>query len=96
MRLIDADALIKKAYSEIEGMDKPYKDFGTILEWLVDKMPTIEPKRKKGRWIDIDAETYTWMIKCDKCGHLRSMMSTNGIYPKFCENCGAKMEVAEE
>ena len=50
-----------------------------------------QPKQKKGKWIDIDTETYTWMIKCDKCGHLRSMMSTNGIYPKFCENCGAKM-----
>lgn len=55
-------------------------------------LPPAQLEQKKGKWIDIDAETYTWMIKCDKCGHLRSMMSTNKIYPKFCESCGAKME----
>lgn len=44
--------------------------------------------RKRGKWINIDSE----MIKCDQCGHLRSMASTHTIYPNFCENCGADME----
>lgn len=63
------------------------------LEFCINHLSTMSSAQpaQKGKWIDIDSETYMWMIKCDKCGHLRSMMSTNGIYPKFCENCGADM-----
>lgn len=50
-----------------------------------------QPEQKKGQWIDIVVANYKWMIRCNKCGHLRNMISTNGIYPKFCENCGADM-----
>lgn len=42
MRLIDGDALIKKAYDEAKGMAEPYDNFGVLVEWLVDKSPTIE------------------------------------------------------
>lgn len=45
-----------------------------------------------GQWIDIDSETYTWKIRCNKCGHERSMMSTGQTYPMYCENCGARMD----
>lgn len=92
MRLIDADALIKKAYSEIEGMDKLYKDFGTILEWLVDKMPIIEPKRKKAKWIKCENPMYSpfdgsdeYTYQCSIC-HMKNDKST-----KYCPNCGAHM-----
>ena len=47
--------------------------------------------QKKGEWIDVDDQTYTWKIVCSQCGHERSMMSTQGNYPNFCENCGAYM-----
>ena len=60
-----------------------------IADAVVKKMQ--EPKT--GRWIDIDCQSYTWQIKCPFCNHIRSMMSTQGIYPNYCENCGAKMEV---
>ena len=53
----------------------------------VDAVPVVH-----GRWIDIDSETYTWKIRCSKCGHERSMMSTGQIYPMYCENCGARMD----
>lgn len=49
--------------------------------------------RPAGRWIDIDCQSYTWQIECPFCNHRRSMMSTQGIYPNYCENCGEKMEV---
>jgi hypothetical protein len=52
-----------------------------------------QPTRPTGRWIDIDCQSYTWQIKCPFCNHIRSMMSTQGIYPNYCENCGRKMEV---
>lgn len=71
-----------------------YNAFAALTEAIeiLTQKPKSEPEQRKGKWIDIDAETYTWMIKCDKCGHLRSMMSMEGRYPRFCENCGAEME----
>jgi hypothetical protein len=47
---------------------------------------------KHGHWIDIDCQTYTWECECSECGNRRSMMSTQGKYPKFCEECGARMD----
>lgn len=50
MRQIDADALIDKYgdwYTE-EGTEEGY--IGTI-KGIVDSMPTIQPERKKGKWI---------------------------------------------
>lgn len=44
-RLIDADALIARAHHEAMGMAEPFKSlFGVLVEWLVDKAPTIEPE----------------------------------------------------
>lgn len=91
MRLIDADALLSQYTGDIFTAQIDYAQGMRDVIEDIKNAPTIEQERKKGRWIDIDSETYMWMIKCDKCGHLRSMMSTNGIYPKFCENCGADM-----
>ena len=53
----------------------------------VDAVPVVH-----GRWIDIDSEMYTWKIRCSKCGHERSMMSTGQTYPMYCEDCGTRMD----
>lgn len=50
MRMIDADALIKKCgewYTE-EGTEEGF--IGTVKN-LIDAQPTIEPGRKTGQWI---------------------------------------------
>ena len=52
--------------------------------------------QRMGKWIDIDEQSYTWKVRCSVCGHERSMMSTQGIYPNYCENCGAKMDAKRE
>ena len=52
-----------------------------------------EQQPKHGHWIDIDSQLYTWKVRCDQCGHERSMMSTQGKYPRFCEGCGAEMMI---
>ena len=77
---------------------KQMRKDGDMVPWegkdvfaRIRKLPSVQPERKKGRWIDIDAETYTWKIRCDQCGHERSMLSTGQTYPRFCENCGAEM-----
>lgn len=68
---------------------------GMLAQWQYDKR-AIESlssvsEQKTGEWIDVDEQTYTWKIVCSQCGHERSMMSTQGNYPNFCENCGADM-----
>ena len=60
---------------------------------IIQGMPTVDAVPVvHGRWIDMDSETYTWKIRCSKCGHERSMMSTGQTYPMYCEDCGARMD----
>jgi hypothetical protein len=84
-RLIDADVLKKDLTRFYDGE--------VVARKLIDEQPTVDavPVRH-GRWIDIDSEMYTWKIRCSKCGHERSMMSTGQIYPMYCEDCGARMD----
>lgn len=95
MRLIDADALIDKYgewYTE-EGTEVGY--IGTI-KGIVDSMPTIEPERKRGRWI------YKNDLKqffCSECGFPSLTYDDTYIYgmdlPNYCEDCGADMRTRE-
>ena len=51
-RLIDAD-LLGLTDMEIIMCDGNYKEALKMLIDKIDNAPTIEPERKKGRWIDI-------------------------------------------
>ena len=88
MRLINADALIDKYgdwYTE-EGTEEGY--IGTI-KGIVDSMPTIEPERKKGKWIDNEtsyADGVRQTCTCSICGQ-RSVRPLG----RFCRWCGADM-----
>ena len=89
MRLIDADALIKKAYDEAKGMAEPYDDFGTLVEWLVDKAPTIEPEREKGKW-EFDAKSRRH--RCTECLSVASLDDDGKeVLSDYCGVCGADM-----
>lgn len=84
MRLINADELIKKAYSEAEGMSNSCKDFGVMVEWLVDKMPSIELEQKKGVWMTNNGIGTI----CSNCYY---KLETTGLPSKY-SHCGAIME----
>ena len=99
MRLIDADAL-KKAmdgyWGRCQRIRKPRNGETAVfldIKAIVEDCPTIDavPVRH-GKWIDMDEQSYTWKIRCSCCDHERSMMSTQGEYPNYCENCGARMD----
>ena len=84
MRLIDADTLIHELNnSHYPGA--PYVDAGiSIAIGKVCDAPTIEPERKKGKWID---------GKCDQCGCHAPYWSMSTTYYKsnYCPECGADM-----
>jgi hypothetical protein len=67
-------------------------DFGFCRVTACMKKNTKAEPVKHGKWIDIDEQTYTWNVRCSCCGHERSMMSTQGNYPNYCEACGARMD----
>lgn len=87
MRLIDADALKKKAV-----MCPTVGNAETLLLDIsdVENAPTIE--ERKGKWIFGETIGHSWM-KCSEC-----CVSQDGQTACFtyCPNCGARMEGAEE
>lgn len=85
MRAIDADSLID-LYKGSEGYSVPV---GVIIANIEDA-PTIDPKRKKGKWIlvtDNNGQHY----ECDKCGEWKYHQSQ-----KFCGECGTDMRGDQE
>lgn len=105
MRTIDADALIKRLgiaddCSECDKNKSPYctwkPDVVDVCEAICDA-PTIEPERKKGKWITQDFNKHYGMTttavyyypKCSICGE-----SAN--YTNFCPNCGSNMREGDQ
>lgn len=88
--LIYRYALLEQIEKDSEGTLGSYGDNWQFIN-TIRKMPTIE-RRPRGHWIDIDMQAYTWKVRCSNCGNERSMMSTQGVYPNFCEHCGADMK----
>lgn len=80
MRLINADAYMEKVRHEAKAMpQKQGKIFVTLSEWIMEKTPSIEPKR--GEWISNSPFTGT----CSECG------ADGNLKDNFCSNCGADM-----
>lgn len=94
MRAIDADALQKEYMHEHDGKRL----------MLIDVAPTIEPQRKKGKWIDTTQGDH---YKCSCCGTRAAFWfneENSSGWEKdmsewlsdFCPNCGADMTEGEE
>ena len=88
MRLIDGDALIDIGWSasealEANGQIDAYERGMDKVIRFVKSMPTIEPERKKGEWIEDGY--YDLPCVCSYCG-------TEGERKwNFCPNCGSDM-----
>lgn len=96
MRLIDADALSAKMYHDAFETDSDMQKWDSgcwirykMFENAMDSAPTIEPERKKGKWIKDGHH-----IGCNKCGTFLCNTDIEGdaIPMNFCPNCGARME----
>jgi hypothetical protein len=80
--LISRQAAIRWIKAECNPYGKPTLDYETscrIMEYL-DRMPSAQPERKKGRWLIKGRK-----ICCSECGRV------NFCKPNFCDECGADM-----
>ena len=92
MRLIDADALYKTLAWEFYQSSNAINDIGNsilgkVYKTIIDA-PTIEPERKKGKWLLIDG-----LEHCSVCGG--SPDKSVYVYVtgwKYCPLCGMEME----
>ena len=98
MRLIDADAL----KTELEKLRDGWNYYGGEYESAmyqaydisvdtVDEQPTVQPRRKKGKWIDDEGNTVTdkYCAICSACGEWSEYLTA------YCPNCGAEMTEGE-
>jgi len=84
--------------SEIKG----YNDGIDLAISVIAEFPSIEPERKKGKWIDEKINSYTSRTYCSECGSSAPFVYKSDDYygnhahgetvkTKFCPNCGAEM-----
>ena len=105
--MIDADALLADCQLAQKQADRHGREFANAFysgggsistEWwcvedMIENAPTIEPERKKGRWIECDHEKWsgdTFAYRCSECGgayHL-NIEQTIGVWD-FCPACGS-------
>ena len=89
MRVIDGDAFdAVLASAEVKARNqRKYVLQGAInmIRGNLKRMPTIEPERKIGKWMD--TENYYQRWKCSVCG-----CHTRDAKPPYCSHCGARME----
>ena len=99
MRAIDGDRLKRKAQKVATEAWK-MKTKATVevilnefIDWINDA-PTIEPERKKGKWVSCTDERF---VMCSVCSMETTRNELAGIAlfgenePNFCPNCGADM-----
>lgn len=68
--------------------DGPAHRYKRAAERIIAGVPAadVEPKRKTGRWIDLDDH-----LLCSSCGASHTAPDKN-----YCPNCGAKMDKEED
>ena len=102
MRLIDADELLTAF---------PVDDEPTLtkscVRMTIQHMPTIEPERIRGRWIERESGTedkengFETVIVCSHCDfpattfYSEDCESRTQIRTDFCPNCGADMRESQ-
>ena len=96
-RLIDADRINFYKATVARGMHS-FENVEIVEKFQIDRMPTIDPEslRPRGTWEGM-ADGYangelvydTWT--CSECGYTVDTDDPDDL-PKFCPNCGAKME----
>lgn len=96
MRLIDADVLKDRLqslahYDWNQGASTTWANAYSECGDMVEEMPTIEPERKKGKWVHdgYDFPHGNDWIHCSVCG--KRGINVPADLTNYCPNCGAEM-----
>lgn len=96
MRLINADALMETinrhcypVQHDMTSIEPGMTRIG-ILQ-AIQEQPTIEPERKKGKWIAVDDYFNRISGRCSACGWEAHMYEDDVVGMNYCPNCGADM-----
>lgn len=80
----------------LDALDLLDEDWRNIMAYKVEKIPSAEPERKKGKWIH-DGRDFPhgvdW-IHCSVCG--KKGINVPADLTSFCPNCGADMRGEED
>lgn len=87
----------EQALKELNWLDLESDYYGEKVEEMLNSLPSVTPKRKKGKWIFAELTFDGCVMECSCC-HKRwktydeiSWRKEN----KYCPSCGAEMEDAE-
>ena len=75
-----------KTYAEGRS-DQWFKDVATIAS-----LPSAQPERKRGKWIDEAYEPFIISGRCSVCGWEAHLYEDDIVGMNYCPNCGAKMK----
>ena len=67
------------------------KNVAKVWQQLKD-LPSAEPKRKRGRWIEGDDLDNRISGICSECGWESHMYEDDVVGMDYCPNCGARLE----
>ena len=84
-------------------VEKRCPDDGTLTCRLIEnevinKLPSVQPERKTGRWIPDNTDYYRTRFICSACGESEEVPTTGfgyGTIWDYCPMCGAKMKAGE-
>ena len=67
------------------------------MKLRIEKLPSAQPERKKGKWIEIENEWGGLEIICSECGvQVPRDVWGNAIQSDYCYRCGADMRGEED
>lgn len=99
MRLIDADALNAELESHVFSArtdGATVRNVRRIAEAIANA-PTVDPVTH-GKWVKYDPKKnqWEWLALCSECGNCVDEYDLiNNEFPKFCANCGCRMDEKE-
>lgn len=92
IRREDALDAIQKRADEVDSVYSAFWEGLKIAQDIVEKVPSAEPERKKGKWIH-DGSQWANRWICSECEY-KWFHSKEEAH--FCPNCGSKMMRGED
>jgi len=84
------DLISRQAAIDATWFEPSYTDPLNVLTEVRDRLkvlPSAQPERKTGRWID-DSNEEEYFTNCSECGYQLDVRADHGYF-NYCPNCGS-------